>query len=286
MLVLTALAVASQATLYFYEGFDYAAGTPLNKSSTVVGNITNWTAGTTQPLATNRASSLTYTGLASTGGKVGLAGYRISNAAPSTRTIWDGTSGGLNGTNLFASFLLNVQSVGICQSNSTSGNYVFSLRSSAKDCLVISNNVNNSLNFNIGIQGSSGGAIGWDTGAGGNGYAPGSTLFIVMSYTNSAINGTGTWGNQLWVNPVLGSQNPGLASASIAAVGTTAYAYEYVLIGDGNGQGDPAKRSEIYLDELRVGSTWGDVVIPEPATVGMLGLGALVTMLFRRIRRR
>jgi hypothetical protein len=41
----------------------------------------------------------------------------------------------------------------------------------------------------------------------------------------------------------------------------------------------------IYVDELRVGSTWGDVVIPEPATVGMLGLGAVIMLLIRRIRR-
>jgi hypothetical protein len=39
------------------------------------------------------------------------------------------------------------------------------------------------------------------------------------------------------------------------------------------------------LDEVRVANTWQDAApIPEPATVGMLGLGALVTMLIRRMR--
>lgn len=41
------------------------------------------------------------------------------------------------------------------------------------------------------------------------------------------------------------------------------------------------------LDELRVGTTWADVTpIPEPATIGMLGLGALVTIMARRMRQK
>ncbi len=46
---------------------------------------------------------------------------------------------------------------------------------------------------------------------------------------------------------------------------------------------DSLSSNGILFDEVRLGTTLGDVTnIPEPATIGMLGIGALITMLLRR----
>ena len=275
--MLSAWAAASQATLYFYDGFDYTANTLMNSANT--GG--NWgSAGVGAP--TNRSDSLTYPGLpASTGGKVELTGFRLGNSGSSSRLSWDT---GTQTTNMFASFLLNVATIGTSESNATSGNYVFQLRT-GKANVVVSNNALSTANFNIGIQNNGTGAIVWDNN-GGNGYLAGSTYFIVFSYTNSAVDGTGTWGDQLWVNPSLGQLSPGTAQITTAGINVTSTSNK-VALGIGNGVADTSKRSVIYLDELRVGTTWADVTpIPEPATVGMLGLGALITLTVRRFNRR
>jgi hypothetical protein len=262
--------------LYFYDGFNYTNNTKLGATSGTNG----WVASTAAPSPTNRAGSLTYTGLpTSTGGKLELGGWRVSLSPTASRSLWTAAPG-LNNTNLFASFLMNVASIGTSQSNAGSGNFVFQLRT-GKANVVISNNVLNALNYNIGIQANGGSSILWDNN-GGSGYAPNTTLFVVFSYTNSTVDPT-KWGDQLWINPAL-TATPGAANVSAAGFYAAA-ANEGVSFGDGNAAGDPALRSVVYVDELRVGSTWGDVVIPEPATVGMLGLGAVIMLLIRRIRR-
>lgn len=38
----------------------------------------------------------------------------------------------------------------------------------------------------------------------------------------------------------------------------------------------------VSFDEMRMGTTWGDVAIPEPATIGLFGAGTLLVLLFRR----
>jgi len=50
----------------------------------------------------------------------------------------------------------------------------------------------------------------------------------------------------------------------------------------GQGGADALKAGGVFLDEFRLGTTLQDVTsIPEPATIGMLGLGALFTILMR-----
>lgn len=108
----------------------------------------------------------------------------------------------------------------------------------------------------------------------------GSTYFVVYELQSSG----SAWTNAVtYINPTsttipggaeVFTRNPGIAGYSTAQ--------QYLAIRAANidtGSGDLA-----YIDEIRVGTTWGDVVVPEPATVGMLGLGGLVTLLLRRIR--
>jgi hypothetical protein len=270
MLVLGALAAASQATLYRYEGFDYTADTGLR-------NQPGYTVSGSGGMATNRAGSLSYTGLPdSTGGKVQMYGQRPTAAGNVNYKIWtNGVPGGATETNLFASFILNVANVGTIQSNM----YIFSLRNASAQ-IMITNNASNPSKYNIGIfqqVGKTGWA--WDSN-GGNGYDVNTSYLIAMSYTNTTAT---TYNSQVWINPAL-TATPGTANLNLSQFYVNSLTNMYQF---GNGNGNPSDGTVIYVDELRVGSTWSDVIptIPEPATVGMLGLGALVTLLFRRIRR-
>ena len=268
MLALTALAAASQATLYKYDGFDYVEGTGLRYQ-------TGYAVSGSSGMATNRAGSLTYAGLpASTGGKVQLFGQRPAASGTVTYKMWsNGVPDGATVTNLFASFILNVANVGTIQSNQ----FIFSLRNGSAQ-IMITNNALNPSKYNIGIfqqVGKTGWA--WDTNEG-NGYDVNTSYLIAMSYTNTTAT---TYNSQVWINPAL-TATPGTANLNLSQFYVNSATNQYSF---GNGNGNVAAETVIYVDELRVGSTWGDVVIPEPATVGMLGLGAVIMLLIRRIRR-
>jgi hypothetical protein len=158
----TVTATYKDTQVYFYDGFDYPADTRLDAGNTG----SNWTGAGLAYFPTNRTGTLTYPGLPSgSGGKVQLPGQRTrtaNTAGNGTRTVWSGTEGGLNNTNLFASFLLNVDSIGTIMGaytnetetgGSTNANpgFVFSIRNGIRGLILVSNNVNDSANFNIGI---------------------------------------------------------------------------------------------------------------------------------------
>lgn len=256
-----ALAGAAQAELYFYDSFSYTAETRLGTSD----SSTNWTSTGMAYFPSNKVDTLTYSGLPiGAGVKVQLPGMRnrtSNGGAGGSRILWNGSAGGLNNTNLFASFLLKIDSVGTIMGSftatdggSTNANpgFVFSIRNGIRGQVFISNNVNNSANFNIGL-GNQTTPTAWDTN-GGNGYPTGTTCLIVMSYTNNA---TGGWSERLWVNPVLGDSVPGTANLSIAGTSNPA-TNQYVAFSAGNSAWESDTGTKIYVDELRVGSTWAD----------------------------
>ena len=88
----------------------------------------------------------------------------------------------------------------------------------------------------------------------------------------------------LWVDPgSLGGGDPGLGTANASLTGLDVADIGFGTLGMYAG----ATAGQASLDEFRFGETFADVTpsaIPEPATVGMLGLGALVVMLLRRKR--
>lgn len=269
--IMGAMVFASHATLYKYEDFNYTADTGLRYQ-------TGYAVSGSGGMATNRAGSLSYTGLPdSTGGKIQLYGQRPTAAGNVTYKIWtNGVPGGATVTNLFASFILNVANVGTIQSNQ----YIFSLRNASAQ-IMITNNASDPSKYNIGIfqqVGKTGWA--WDTN-GGNGYDVNTSYLIAMSYTNTTET---TYNSQVWINPAL-TATPGTANLSLSQFYVNSATNQYQF---GNGNGNPTAGTVIYVDELRVGDTWSDVIpaIPEPATVGMLGLGALVTLTVRRFRNR
>ena len=272
--LLVSVATVSQASLLLYDGFNYADGSALRGTVSTIwsNNVTGSGA-----MATNRAGSLTYSGLpASVGGKVELAGYKSSSAAPVVKRILTTTY--VSNTSLYASFILNIPTIGTVQSNGSIS--VFSLKS-GQGHLVITNNASNPSKFNIGLLSTGGKAVVWDNN-GGVGYDQNISYLIAISATNTSSGTTNAFA-QLWVNPTLGQSSPSAAKLTTSIANIINSTIE-IGVGVGNGAGDPAIRSVIYIDELRVGTTWADVTIPEPATVGMLGFGALVTLLIRRLR--
>jgi hypothetical protein len=96
---------------------------------------------------------------------------------------------------------------------------------------------------------------------GGNGYDANTPHLIVVSYTNSTPDATNVTA-ELWINPAVKSTPPVAATIRQAQLSQSSPT-NYFSLGTGNWNSSPG--TEIYVDELRVGSTWGDVVTPEPA---------------------
>lgn len=112
--------------------------------------------------------------------------------------------------------------------------------------------------------------------------AAGSTHLVVVSYQinsgslNDVVN--------FWLDPDASTFASGTAPAPLLTLtGAQADATSLNMLELNNASAMPVG---MLFDEVRVGTTWADVTpIPEPATIGMLGLGTLMTMLLRRTQR-
>jgi hypothetical protein len=74
----------------------------------------------------------------------------------------------------------------------------------------------------------------------------------------------------------LGSDYEMFSHTGVAPAGTTGLVVTYAISSFGAGQGDAL----VYLDDISV------TIIPEPATIGLLGLGSLGLVAFARRRRK
>lgn len=109
-------------------------------------------------------------------------------------------------------------------------------------------------------------------------YAPGTTLFLVVSYTFGP-NATDDVA-RLYVNPVPGT----LESANSPAVITPALAdvtnnqiQSFFL------RNNSVQPASTVIDNLRVGTTWEDVTpLPEPSALGLIAVGAAAFATARR----
>ncbi|HEX5424630.1 MAG TPA: PEP-CTERM sorting domain-containing protein [Candidatus Acidoferrales bacterium] len=144
--------------------------------------------------------------------------------------------------------------------------------------------------YNLGIRGSS-------TTAGTTYFSgalnPGQTYLVVGRYTQGPDASIATDdSNSLWINPSSSTYGAAAAPApdgsSNGSINTGNPTLNYaasLLIGAGISSG--SNPNHVTLDEIRVGTTWADVTsvtVPEPATIGILGIGAVVGLLARRRR--
>jgi hypothetical protein len=251
MLVLTALAAASQATLLLKDSFNYNTGALTGQGGWGGGGYTVTNGNLTAPAGFPAAS-----------------GNRLSISGSSSLVATNGSFTAQTSGTVYMSYLV--------QFNATKAGAAFHLGGFSKDGgaeyggLAVSNATASSVYFGLGTR---------------NGltqqflptaFATGVTHMVVVSY--KIVTGSANDVINFWLDPALGGAEPvaQLSNTTTGDIGTSVNTVDFKAT---------TPFSYSYIDELRVGTTWGDVAIPEPATVGMLGLGALVTLLFRRIRR-
>lgn len=120
-------------------------------------------------------------------------------------------------------------------------------------------------------------------------YDAADTVYLIVLGYNRGANAAGS-SVELWINPDSSSfgTTPPAATLSLASYqNATAYANEatwnsLLFFSSGSTSGV----ANWQVDEMRISTDWAGVVpaIPEPATVGMLGLGAAAVLMIRRFR--
>jgi hypothetical protein len=275
MMVMGMVAAASQATLIFYDDFSSPAGSLLG---------TTPDAGTTWNYKTNTPAGDAYKVV--TTGLTAPSGFKPATGGAATKTAdgndsystYAGAPSATAGNSIYYSFLFaSTQAVSAA---STSGRITALGTGYGSDYATIRyDKVANDSFYKLSLvpRGTTTGYLQLT-----NQLALGSTHLVVVSYTY--VSGTTNDIVKMWLDPDSSTFNAGTApTATLTANGTSAdltTVYDSIRLGAQSGT-----PSKVMVDELRVGTTWADVTpIPEPATVGMIGLGAVITLLVRRMR--
>ena len=254
LLISTALIVLgpSAFSAITYESFDYAAATTLESSA-------DWA-----PLNTGTAPTIT-TGNLSVPGMVDPAGNMVSFPGGNFQEAI-GTLDSYSSGTVFFSLAFQLSSL------PTAATYSFALATGNTNYGAPIYLQASGAGFQVGLANRSSGAT--------IAYAPtlydlNSTVFIVGSYTFNA--GATNDVSNLWINPDASTFNTGSTpTATLTATGGTdrTIINQFLLRG---AAGSPAG----VFDELRIGTTWASVAVPEPATA-LLGAFGLLGLLRRR----
>jgi len=268
-----AFAPTASATLLLEESFAYSPGAlgaanggtgfTLAFSSGGGGDPTSWTPGT--PAAFTVAGGLSYSGLASSGGALNVAGPGDwSGSARRTFTSINTTT-----SQVWGSYLLNVSAVG-------------------DDGFEVKFGEGTNINWGLasGYKGSNDGNVSqtFSNPSNANPTGPaaftiGTTFLVVWAYNNSADDGDFLVGDFLyWINPTLGVA-PDVLNPTIYMNGG--------FIGDLGSMQIYGRNTTVTVDEIRLGTSFASVTpVPEPSSFAALAgaFGLLAAMTKRRRR--
>jgi hypothetical protein len=259
ILALAICASPARATLLAYEGFDYSPGSYVDGLNGGTGFSTPWSGSGWHSGAS--AGSLTYVGDPNpvSGGHMNYTPIGGTQRQLSTSHAMT------TGTVLYLSYLVRLDGDGWLALKLQNG------PASAGDTpgrsMITGLDSRGSGGY---IGGASAPTIYYDFG-----YTQGGTVYVVAKMV-------GDPDNNRWINSGSFYESP-------TAVPTTepgAYMIEYGLAVGANAS--PVDSINIWgngswqVDEIRIGTTYADVVVPEPITLTLLGLGSVLMFLKRR----
>ena len=272
--VLGAFSTIASAQLIAYEPFDYPAGNLAGGTPTTAPGF----AGTWQRLIANpgdygavTAGSLSYPGLGTTHNKLenghNILGESLDTAIAGPFAAYRDSNGniGLDGTTLYMSVLLK-QSV---------TNQVFTAFDIFKDDILDTNR-----RASIDVWTGHGDASQWFV----TGWIPTNTVHSASPLGGGPVTNTSLFvlrftfgvGNNdtlaVYTNPTVGNPEPGSPSGSITGLDLS-----FDRVGTAH-----FSNGFITADEIRIGGSYGSVVVPEPAMLGLLGVGAVARVVRRR----
>jgi hypothetical protein len=259
-----ALVSSAQGAIYLTETFNYTVGNNLVGSGSWVQDA----AGTALTIASGSLNEPT--GYAdSTNNRVQIP----SSTGHQSAQIQFDTVGS---NDLYVSYLFRLDGVGTMADNSWSSfSRVENTAGTTNGLgLFLQKNSTDGTKFDIGIHKRANGGSAVEALAG---LSTGTVYLAVMRYN---LNGDGTDSMDLWINPSsssYGGTAPTVTFSSTAGTDTTAAWTTFVI--------DPANAGTSgFFDELRVGTTWAEVVpaIPEPRAALLGGLGLLALLRRRR----
>jgi len=253
LVALLALSVGqAKATLLAYEGFDYTANTAVADANGGTGWNAAWTASSTNGSQTVLSPTLSEGGVTGIGNRLSVSavGTATSNAG---RVIFSSTTN--SGTYWLSVMMSNDAG------NSTSYGYL-QLGDQYSNVPV---RIGYSNGGNWYVQSPNNGNAKDDTGIA----ATSALLVLKIDLTNKTLD--------LWVNPSSASDT---ADASVGMSTTSNYVrFDRLSIRVGSSSSGTSTGS---FDEIRIGQSYADVVIPEPATLSLLAVGGVLAMLRRR----